>query len=118
MHRLTMMLGVLTAGLVVAAGPSAAQVDARNAASPHPCLATVEAEITRVGLAETRIRAVQIARQTRQIGGDNMRTVGFDGWVRLNDCGGSMVVDMDTRCGVRQTYVRGMCGVDGVTTFD
>ena len=116
MYRLTMMLGVVAAGLVMV-GPSAAQVDARSATTPHRCLATVEAEIGRVGLVEARIEAIQIAQQIRQIG-DNMRTVGFDGWVRLNDCAGSMVVDMDTRCGVRQTYVRGMCGVDGVKTFD
>ena len=116
MYRLMMMLGVLATGLI-AADSSVAQVDARSAATPHRCLATVESEIGRVGLVDGRIGAIQIARQVRQIG-DNMRTVGFDGWVRLNDCAGSMVVDMDTRCGVRQTYVRGMCGVDGVKTFD
>ncbi len=97
-------------GLLVAAGPTVAQ-------SEHPCLAAVQAEIARVGLAETRIERIGFARQVRTLG-DNNRTVGFDGWVRLNDCGGSMVVDLDTRCNVRQTYVRGMCGVAGVKTFD
>ena len=65
----------------------------------------------------SRIRAVQVASQVRQTG-DNMYVVGYDGWVRLNDCPGSMVVDMTTRCGIRQTYVRGMCGVEGVKLSD
>ncbi len=105
-------IGLVLGGVGITAASAKAQVT-----TPHRCLATVESEIVRVGLDRSRIRAVQIARQTRQIG-DNLRTVGFDGWVRLSDCPGSMVVDMDLRCGIRQTYVRGMCGVDGVKTFD
>ena len=101
-----------TALVLLTVGGSAAV-----AQSEHPCLPTVQAEIERVALDPARIDRISFSRQVQTFG-DNNRTVGFDGWVRLNDCGGSMVVDMDTRCQVRQTYVRGMCGVAGVKTFD
>lgn len=85
--------------------------------SAHPCLPAVDAEIARVQLDPSRIDRITFGRQVQTLG-ENNRTVGYDGWVRLNDCGGSMIVDLDTRCNVRQTYVRGMCGVAGVKTFD
>ncbi len=85
--------------------------------SSRGCEAVVQAEIDRIQLPRSRIERIQISPQTQDIR-DNRRTVGFDGWVRLNDCPGSVVVDMDTSCGVRQVYARGMCEVPGVKTFD
>ena len=70
---------------------------------PDRCLPIVQQEIDRIALPPSRIDRIQISRQVRQIRGFD-RTTGFDGWVRLNDCPGSLVVDMDTNCRVRQVY--------------
>ncbi len=83
----------------------------------NTCSAVVQQEIDRVGIPQTRIDRINISRQSRDIRG-NTRTTGFNGWVRLNDCPGSLVVDMDRSCRVRQVYVRGMCDVPNVKTFD
>ncbi len=91
--------------------------DPASAQSRQRCLTVVQREIDRIGLPRSRIDRIQISRQRREIR-DNQRTVGFDGWVRLNDCPGSLVVDMDKNCRVRQVYSRGMCDVPGVTSFD
>ena len=68
-------------------------------------------------LSRSRIDRIQISRQIREFRGSN-RTTGFEGWVRLNDCPRSLVVDMDTNCRVRQVYSRGMCNVPGAKSFD
>ncbi len=44
----------------------------------------------------------------------------FDGvtaWVSLNSCKGSLVIDLNRRCRINQTWSRGECRVPGVKSF-
>ncbi len=107
---LSILLGVT---LLVPRAPTAAERDP----PAQRCRAVVDQQITQVGLPQSRIERIQISRRRQDIR-DSQRTVGFDGWVRLNDCRGSLVVGMDRGCNVQQVYVQGMCEVPGVETFD
>ena len=44
----------------------------------------------------------------------------FDGvtaWVSLNSCQGSVVIDLNRRCRINQSWTRGQCRVPGLKSF-
>jgi len=42
---------------------------------------------------------------------------GYDAWVRLQSCGGALILDFTRRCRERQVYTRGDCKLAGVKAF-
>ena len=42
---------------------------------------------------------------------------GVTAWVNLNFCKGSIVIDLNKRCRISQTWTRGECRVPGVKSF-
>ena len=48
---------------------------------------------------------------------DDDFVIGVNAWVYLKSCPGSVVVDMDTTCRVRQGYSRGDCRIKGIEHF-
>ena len=121
MHRRTFLAATTAAVLLrgwSSGDPAAGQFRLTERDPPADrCLPVVEQEIDRIALPRSRIDRIQISRQLEDIRG-SQRTIGFDGWVRLNDCPGSVIVAMDKNCRVRQVYSRGMCTVPGVKSFD
>ncbi len=121
MHRRTFLAATAAAILIrdwLSGNPATAQSRIFERDPPvGRCLPVVEREIDRIALPRSRIDRIQISRREQDIRGSR-RTTGFDGWVRLNDCPGSLVVDMDKNCRVRQVYSHGMCDVPGVKSFD
>ncbi len=85
---------------------------------PQRCLPTVEKEIRRIRLPQSRIDLIQLSKVERD-SREQRRVDGFNAWIRLIDCPGSVIIDMDRNCRVRQVYVNGMCEVPNVDkTFD
>ena len=42
---------------------------------------------------------------------------GYDAWVRLQSCGGALILDFTRHCRERQVYTRGDCKLAGVKSF-
>ncbi len=91
-------LGILTASTAGAARES--------------CEARVTERLDRLNVERSDIRGVfyDVQRQTR---GDDSRVVGILAWVSLKSCRGYVVIDLSTRCQVRQVYGRGDCDLGG-----
>ncbi len=81
-------------------------------AAREPCEARVVERLDRLNVERSDIRDViyDVHRQTR---GDNERVVGILAWVSLKSCRGYVVIDLSTRCQVRQVYGRGDCSLGG-----
>ncbi len=107
---------ILLVGWLAGLQPATAQSGPERNPPLQQCLPTVEQEIEHIEFPRSRIDRIQMVRRQQDISGKR-RTIGFDGWVRLNDCPGSLIVDMDRSCRVRQVYVRGKCEVLGVKTY-
>jgi len=79
------------------------------------------AEKTAQKLAELKISASQVE-SIRYVLKRNMSDrgpdiLGAEAWIRLADCSGYLVVQMNRVAYVRQTYTRGDCQVEGVTAY-
>ncbi len=81
-------------------------------AAREPCAARVAERLDRLNVERSDIRDViyDVQRQTR---GDNERVVGILAWVSLKSCKGYVMIDLSTRCHVRQVYGRGGCDLGG-----
>ncbi len=86
------------------------------AVAQRRCQSQILAQIQQAGIPPDDIVDIRISRRTQDFG-DNRRVTGIDGWVRLNSCPGSFIVDMHPNCQVRQVYTRGMCQIPGVKSF-
>ena len=80
---------ILTVALEASVWTSAAVAQDR-------CEAQVLAQIQKAGIPPDDVAKVRISRKTDNVG-DNRRVVGFDGWVSLNSCSGSFIVDIRGR---------------------
>ena len=85
-HRLFALMGLA----VALAAPAAV-------ASEHFCRPVVEREIDRVHLDRADIRKIFIIDQVVS-SGDDSRVVGYNAWVDLKSCRGSMVVRLYRNC--------------------
>jgi hypothetical protein len=83
-----------------------------DAAAQDRCAAAVDQEITRIGLSPDRIENIAIG--STMSDGDNARIVGYNAWVRVKSCDGTLVIDMRRNCQVRDTYTLKNCEIVGV----
>ena len=103
-HRLFALVGLA----VALAAPAAV-------ASEHFCRPVVEREIDRVHLDRADIRKIFIIKKLVSTnGGEDSRVVGYNAWVDLKSCRGSMVVRLYRNCRVITVYTRHECRVPGV----
>ena len=52
-----------------------------------------------------------------RFGGRDGEVSGYEGWFRLRDCSGYLVVTADRYCRIIQAYTRGDCSVPGIQDF-
>ncbi len=81
-------------------------------ATQHYCEAVVAQRLDRLDVDAADIRKINyipIYRYTRE----DEHLIGFEAWVGLHSCRGSLVVDMNRHCRVRQVYGRGECDLGG-----
>ena len=100
---------IVALGLVLAGTPALAGKYPR-------CEATVAERLGEYGISEADVAGIDYVPQIRK--SRTTRIVrGVKAWVSLNACKGSMVIEMNTRCRVKQAYTRGQCRVPGLKSF-
>ncbi len=82
------------------------------------CEAEVDQRLNRIDVDRADIEKIFYTRQFHGGGRkDRTRVVGTDAWVRFHSCKGSLVIDLDRYCRVRQVYTRGQCKIPGLKNF-
>jgi hypothetical protein len=82
-----------------------------------PCRKEADAHLKTLLLARNQVKSVHMF--NRNVG-DTLRGIGTDGheaWVRLNTCSGWLVIQLSKGCYPRQTFTRGNCEVEGVSSY-
>ena len=104
----------LAAGLF-AAGTAAAE--SGYDVPPSACAAVIENKLAELKVSRGDIDKISLSPRMQNTGDDNSRVVGIDAWVRYKTCAGSLIIDMERDCRVRQVYSRGACMIPGVKAF-
>ena len=86
------------------------------AEAASPCETVVTERLNQLDIDMADVRKIFYSRQI-QTRGDGHRVVGMDAWVNFHSCKGSLVIDMDVRCRVRQIYTRDECEVPGIPNY-
>ncbi len=102
MMKSALMTGIALA-LVMAAPAEATQ---------HECQEVVAQRLDRLDVDAADIRKINYIR-IYQYSRAGEKLIGFEAWVGLHSCRGSLVVDMNRHCRVRQVYGRGECDLGG-----
>jgi hypothetical protein len=114
MNRKSLLLSSLIASVVLlGGGPSA---DASMRSWNAQCLSAAEAEISRLPVDRNDIDKINIVQQ-KSARGDHDIVQGYNVWVSLNSCQGSLVVALTPHCTVRESYTRGQCHIDGISGY-
>ena len=103
--RRCLTLAPLTAALIVLFGSFSY--------AESPCETVVTERLNQLDIDMADVRSIFYTRRT-QTRGDDDRVVGIDAWVNFHSCKGSLVIDMDRGCRVRQVYTRYECEVPGI----
>ena len=106
------MLTTLTKGLLLAALAIGFSAPARA----EPCERVVAAELERLRIGPERVANIVYQRRIRT-SRNRVHVVGYEAWVDLAECRGSLVVDLSRRCRVRPVYTRGECRLPGVPAY-
>jgi hypothetical protein len=103
------LLAACSAGLLAASGAAARDQDRFAAATQE--------RLAELGIGEDRVESIRyvLRRNVSEKPGPDI--VGARAWIRLTDCTGYLVVDMNRSAYVRQTYTRGDCRVEGVPAY-
>ena len=104
------------AGALVALGLTLAGVPAL-AGNTVRCEATVAARLGEYGISQADVTGTFYVAQLRAVSRTGRALRGVTTWVSLKACKGSLVIDMNTQCRVRQAYTRGECRVPGLKSF-
>ena len=99
----TLLLAVLVGGI---SGPAHAE----------PCENAVAAQLEQLQIAPAEVAGITYQRRIRT-SRNGAHVVGYEAWVDLAACRGSLVVDFGRRCRIKQLYTRGECRVPGVAAF-
>jgi hypothetical protein len=84
-------------------------------AEPHVCAAAVAADMARLKVGQGQISRTVFV-DVRD-GGCCDHLVGYEAWVDLKQCQGSVVVKLSRNCDIEETYTRGACAVSGLKNF-
>ena len=109
----SIVMGVLAgaAATLALAAPAVADVDP----SRLQCGPAIEQRLSDVGVAPSDVQSASVHRQG--LGGEFRQTVGYTAWLRLKDCKGYLVIDMNAACHIKQTYTKGACAIDGLKNW-
>jgi len=84
-------------------------------AQPHHCAKPVAAKMAQFDVAGPQIKRIvfdDIVENTR-----NAQIVGYEAWVDLKRCRGSVVIRLSLQCEVEEVYSRGNCNVAGLKNY-
>lgn len=74
----------------------------------RPCQAKVREQLERMDIDAGEVRSTSVSSRTRSRRGGN-RVIGFDAWVGLKSCEGSLVLRLNRSCRLKDAYSRGEC---------
>lgn len=84
----------------------------------NDCDAAVDRQLDRLEISSADVKNISFMAQIQTTGKEgDTKERGVNAWVRLYSCRGSLVIDMDDMCRVRQVYTRGKCDITGVKHF-
>ena len=104
-------IGPAVLALAIAALPAAAAAQTERFAE-----ATAQ-RLAELQISDSEVRSIdyKIKRNMSDRAGPPIR--GATAWIRLNDCSGWLVIDMNRAAYVKQAYTRGDCRVEGVPAY-
>ena len=73
-------------------------------------------ELSRVQIDQADVKSIEYAWR-RRLGRRGSRIIGVDAWIRLETCDGSVVINMDRFCRVRQIYSRDGCQLPNIEAY-
>lgn len=108
--------GLPRAGLAAAALLAGCLPAGELQAREEICRAEVQSYLTELPLAEGDVKSVRIIERVNldEFGPD---ILGVEGWVRLNSCSGWLVINMRPTCYILESYTRGDCRVEGLSSY-
>ena len=85
-------------------------------AAPHRCAGPVAEAAARGGITPEQIKRTVFIDVTDG-GRDGSFVVGYEAWVDMNTCKGTVVAKMSLECEIEETYTRGACKFSGLKNF-
>ncbi len=106
------------AAATILVGVVLASASALSGGRYDKCEDTVADRLAELGIAEADVAGITYVPEQ----GGASRTsrggvVGVKAWVGLESCEGSVVIHVNARCRVKQTWTRGECRVPGLKNF-
>jgi hypothetical protein len=101
---------LLVAGLMLAATP------AFGGNTPR-CESTVAERLAEYGIGGGEVSGIYYVAKVVAPGRTGRRIRGVTAWVSLVSCEGSLVIDLNNSCRVKQAYTRGQCRLPGLKNF-
>jgi hypothetical protein len=100
----------------LATAPALAVVLAALVAPPalaagDPCEAVVKERLARMNIDPGDVRSISIAARVRAQRRSGSSVSGFDAWVSLKSCRGSIVMSLSRECRIKRIYSKGDCKV-------
>ncbi len=79
------------------------------------CEAVVTDRISQTDIDQDDVRT--IAYTVQRSGGEAALVRGIDAWVSFHSCKGSLVINMNRECHIKQVYTRGGCQSAGIPSY-
>lgn len=84
-------------------------------AAPHDCARAVAAKMTQLKVGPAQI--IRTVFVDIRDGGCCDFLQGYEAWVDLKQCGGSVVMKLSLQCGIDESYTRGACEIGNLKNF-
>ena len=84
-------------------------------AAPHRCAKAATVKMAQLGVAASQIKRIVFADIVED--DRTARLVGYDAWVDLKQCQGSVVIKMSRQCEIEESYSRGACTITGLKNY-
>ena len=88
-----------------------------QAADSTRCANVVEKHLRELPLAAGEVKSVRIIERVNIANDFGPEIFGVDAWVRLNSCAGWLIIEMTESCYARQSFTRGDCDIEGVSSY-
>ena len=75
-----------------------------------PCRSEADEHLSTLPIEASDIKSVKMVKASS--GGN-----GHEAWVRLKSCQGSLIIELSKGCTPRQTFTRGACEIEGISSY-
>jgi hypothetical protein len=85
-------------------------------AAPHRCAGAVVEALDNLGVTPEQVKRTVFISQTDDGQGRSIVT-GYEAWIDLKSCKGTLVAKMYRQCGIWEIYSRGACDFSGLKNY-